>query len=434
MNETATPYASAAGPATILQPAPRQAGRARRRPLRAVGVAGAVGVMVLVVVLVASALVFRDAVESHLRGIEQVQARQAALLEATPGGDAAARLQEVEREAAQARIGIALHVADARKDARAAVIAMACLASFGITAIGVLAMMFFSRLAADIGIARARARAIVEGDRSRGLPLTRNDELGDLSAAVDSMAEALTTHERDLEIERRHVMHQEKLATIGAMAAGVVRAIGNPIAAIDGYARGLMSLRGGAAGDPGALKDILRETDRLIAAVHEISALAAPPAAQPQLANLNDIVSQSIALLRFEPRLEGVTITPSLDPQLPALVAVADRLVLLATSLIINAVDATAGRGPRAARIDVSTRCAAAGVELCVADNGCGMTRAVLERAFEPLFTTKPPGRGTGLGLPLARSIAAEHGGDITIQSTPGQGTLVRVWLSLRSV
>jgi two-component system NtrC family sensor kinase len=178
----------------------------------------------------------------------------------------------------------------------------------------------------------------------------------------------------------------------------------------------------------------LRETDRLIAAIHEISALAAPPAAQPQLASLNDIVSQSIALLRFEPRLEGVTVTTSLDPQLPALVAVADRLVLLATSLIINAADATAGRGPRGAHIEVSTRCAASGVELCVSDNGCGMSRAVLERAFEPLFTTKPPGRGTGLGLPLARSIAAEHGGDITLQSSPGQGTLVRVWLSLRSL
>lgn len=434
MKEPEISSANAAGAATTLLPVPQPKGRPRRRPLRAVGVGCASGVIVLVMALVASALIFRDTVESHLAGIEQVQARQAALVNAAAKGDAASRRQEYEREAAHARIETAKHLADARKDSRAAVVAITCLALFGIAVMSALAMMFFSRLVTDIRLVRARALAIVEGNRSRGSPLIRNDELGDLSAALDTMAEALALHERELEIERRHVMHQEKLATIGAMAAGVVRAIGNPIAAIDGYARGLMSRQGGGAGDTGVATDILRETDRLIAAIHEISALAAPPAAQPQLASLNDIVSQSIALLRFEPRLEGVTITTSLDPQLPALVAVADRLVLLTTSLIINAADATAGRGPRGARIDVSTRSAVAGVELCVSDNGCGMSRAVLERAFEPLFTTKPAGRGTGLGLPLARSIAVEHGGDITLQSSPGQGTLVRVWLSLRSL
>lgn len=404
MNRTVPSYPSANGTLTESLPAPGPAAP-RRRPLRAVGVAGAVGVVLLVIVLVASALLLRDRVESHLAGIEREQAGQASSV-------------------------IAQHVADARKDARSSVIAMACLASFGIMAIGALAMMFFSRLVADIGLLGTRAQSIVVGDRRRGPALARNDELGDLSGALDSLADALDKHERDLEIERRHVMHQEKLATIGAMAAGVVRSIGNPIAAIDGYARGLLSRHDASVGDAPALKDILRETDRLIAAIHEISALAAPPAAQAQLANLNEIVSQSVALLRFEPRLEGVNVTRNLDPQLPALVAVADRLVLLTTSLIINAADAMPGRPQREARIDVSTRCAGAGVELCVADNGCGMTREVLERAFEPLFTTKPAGRGTGLGLPLARAIALEHGGDITIQSTAGQGTLVRVRLS----
>lgn len=414
-------------------PAPPPAVPLRRIPLRAVGLTGALGVIALVMALAGSALLCRDAVEAHLAGIEQAQARQAALVYGVPGDDAVGRLGANAIQTGQAGSGIERHVADARKDARAAVITIAGLGAFGIIVIGALAMMFFSRLVADISTVRARAQAIVEGDRSRGHSLARNDELGDLSAALDSMAQALTTHERELEIERRHVMHQEKLATIGAMAAGVVRSIGNPIAAIDGYARGLMGQQGVRDGDAGAATAILRETDRLITITHEISALAAPPAAQSELASLNDIVSQSIALLRFEPRLEGVSIVATLDPQLPALVAVADRLVLLTTSLIINAADATAGRGARGARIEVSTRCVAAGVELCVADNGRGMTQFVLDRAFEPLFTTKPPGRGTGLGLPLARAVALEHGGDITIRSTPEQGTLVRVWLSLRS-
>jgi two-component system, NtrC family, sensor kinase len=64
-----------------------------------------------------------------------------------------------------------------------------------------------------------------------------------------------------------------------------------------------------------------------------------------------------------------------------------------------------------------------------VSDNGCGMSDAVRKRAFEPRFTTKPAGRGSGLGLPLCRSIALDHGGRIELESTAGKGTRTTVWL-----
>ena len=398
------------------------------------------GVMTLAMLLVASALLFRGVVQSQLEAFEQAQVQQVLLaqrqLEGASHSADPAVMRELERQQRDFAATGARHLAEAHHYLDAGTVAIACLSWFGITVIGALAMLFFSRLATDIGTVRARALAIVVGNRQRGQPLARNDELSDLAHALDSLAEALARRERDLEIERRHVMHQEKLAAIGSMAAGVLREIGNPIAAIDGYARALVEAQNSIHNAPAAAAwcdpgHILRETARLVAITRDISGLAAPPAPQSQLASLNEIVTQSLALLRYEPRLEGVTMAASLDPQLPAVVAAPDQLVLLVINLVINAADSTSGLPPHTARVELATRCAHGGVELCVSDNGCGMSDAVRERAFEPLFTTKPPGRGTGLGLPLCRSIAEDHHGRIALTSEPGRGTLVNVWLPL---
>lgn len=412
----------------------------RRMPLRATGLLAILGVMVLAMLLVASALLFRGAVQSHLDAFERAHSRQAMImqrqLEESSGAADPARLHELEAQQREAQVDGARHLAEANHYIDAGTIAIACLTWLGITTIGALAMLFFSRLAVDIGAVRSRALAIVVGDRRHGKPLARNDELSDLAQALDSLADALARHERDLEIERRHVMHQERLAAIGTMAAGVIREIGNPIAAIDGYARSLVeaqqSGQGGGATDSWCdPRLILQETARLVAITRDISELAAAPASRSQLVSLNELVTQSLGLLRYEPRLEYVKVVTSLDPQVPAVVAVADRLVLMMTNLVINAADATAGLALRTGRIEVATRCIGAGVELRISDNGCGMTEEVRKRAFEPLFTTKEAGRGTGLGLPLCRSIADQHGGKITLQSTAGKGTVVNVWLPL---
>jgi two-component system, NtrC family, sensor kinase len=356
--------------------------------------------------LVLATLLFRGVVEGHLEAAEHASTRLAALQQ----------------------------LAAAREYIDGGTVAIACLAWLGITLIGALALLFFSRLGTDIGAVRTRAQAIVLGERSRGQPLARNDELGDLAHAVDSLAETLGKHERELEIERRQVMHHEKLATIGSMAAGVLREIGNPIAAIDGYARAIVEAQRSGQPAPGpaewaAAAQILHETARLVTITHEISALAATPASQRQLTSLNEIVTQAVGLLRYEPRLEGVKVVTTLDPQVPAVEAVADRLVLLLTNLIVNAGDATAGLPPRTAQIEVTTRLADGGLELSVCDNGCGMSDFVRERAFEPLFSTKADGRGTGLGLSLCRAIAQDHRGYVRLDSEPGRGTRVRVWL-----
>lgn len=426
---------------SLAAPAPaaiKGAAATRRLPLRATGLLAILGVMVLAMLLVAAALAFRGAVRGHLDAVEQADARWAAALrlraQEAAAADSGERLRDVDRQLRRIGADRATHLQESRRLVDGGTVVMACIAWLGITCIGALALLFFSRLANDIRAVRARALAILTGDRSRSRSLERNDELSDLGEALDSLAEALGRRERDLDIQRRQVMHQEKLAAIGSMAAGVLREIGNPIAAIDGLARAWVESQRNGDSAPGAASwfdpaQILHETARLTAITHEISELAATPTSQWQLASLNEVVAKSLALLRYEPRLEGVAVVPALESQLPAVMGIAERLVQMVMNLVVNAADALAALPPRTGRIEVTTRRVDGGMELWVCDNGSGMSEAVRARAFEPLFTTKAAGCGTGLGLPLCRSVVHEHGGRIDVDSAPGAGTRVRVWL-----
>jgi signal transduction histidine kinase len=423
---------------------PAAARRPRRMSLRATGVLAILALIVLATVMVASAVLFRGAVQSHLQDLEGAHARWGALvqvrLEAGRNGADRVRLEQLDAQLHDATEQRLQHLAATRHYIDGSTVTAAALAWLGITSIGALALLFFARLAGDITAVRLRALAILTGDRGAGRPLARSDELRELADAVDSLAVTLGQREQELAVERRHAMHREKLATIGSMAAGVIREIGNPIAAIDGYARALLEARSaggaapaGAADDAGDVRPILQETARLIAITREINRLAAAPAAQWQLASVNEIVTQGLALLRYEPRLEDVKVVATLDPQLPAVMCCADRLVQLLLNLVINSADAVGALPPHTGRIEISTRSAVDGVELCVEDNGCGIADAVLQRAFDPLFTTKPAGRGTGMGLPLCRAIAQEHGGRIALQARPEGGTRAAVWLPVEA-
>ena len=102
-----------------------------------------------------------------------------------------------------------------------------------------------------------------------------------------------------------------------------------------------------------------------------------------------------------------------------------DDIVQLLLHLLMNAAEALEGVHPDAPRIEVATRGKGLWAELLVQDNGCGMDDATLARAFEPLFTTKPAGRGNGLGLDACRRIVRRCGGEIALASSCGTGTRV---------
>jgi two-component system, NtrC family, sensor kinase len=232
----------------------------------------------------------------------------------------------------------------------------------------------------------------------------------------------------------------EKLAAIGQLAAGVMHEINNPLATIAACAESL-AMRAddmAAAGSPlpefsEYLKIIDSEVHRCKRIVDGLLEFSRPRPATRTLVSVNDVVEQTLFLLKHHARFKKLTVHSSLDPELGTNVrGNPDQMIQVVMALLLNAVDAMRERGT----VTIRTRAgreAGEGAIIEVIDEGHGIPRGEMSKIFEPFYTTKPPGRGTGLGLSICYGIVAAHGGRLEVDSTPGEGTVFRVILPLSS-
>ena len=305
---------------------------------------------------------------------------------------------------------------------------------FGFAVLGIINALFFTRLTRDVQALTQRALQVAGGQSRERIPITRNDEVGDLIEAINRMADDLKERDRALEIERQKSFHREKMVAIGVLAAGIAHEIGNPIAAITGLVEELQDGCIGHRCDEGCMKTVLEQVSRLKKITREVSEFARPQHSTRELLDLNSMIHSTCNLMRYDKRWRGVDLKVDLDSNLPAVEGVPDQLMQVIMNLLVNAVDAledVQGRTPQI-RISTSVDTARNGVLLVIRDNGHGMDKETQQRAMEAFFTTKDVGKGTGLGLSLCHSIIAMHkGGEIQIESEPGVGTVIRIFLPL---
>jgi two-component system, NtrC family, sensor kinase len=305
-------------------------------------------------------------------------------------------------------------------------------AAVGVVFLGSLVMIFVSRLAWDIRRVQDRALAVVDGYRGSPLMVTRHDELGALMEAVNKMQLELRQSELDMELIRQQRFHKEKMAAVGSLAAVVAHEINNPLAAIVGAAQAMVELRGtdeAHYAEQSAI--ILQQARRVIGITGQISAFSRPQSMEADWLDLNSLVRSTSNFISFDRRFGGVEMVMNLDSEIPAIHAVGDHLTQVVMNLLINAADASEGKSGVALRIEVSTRCEENQVLLAVRDNGVGISPATLARVFEEFFTTKPAGKGSGIGLAVSKSLIESAGGHIGIESELGSGTTVTVYLPL---
>jgi len=299
---------------------------------------------------------------------------------------------------------------------------------------GAVLTLFLTRLAGDIRRLAARALDVVSGYRGPPVKVSRHDEVGDLMQAVNRMQLELRQWEQQLEIAREQRFHKEKMAAIGSLAAAVAHEINNPIAAIAGIARSMKAAGrpavSSADSDPSEL--ILAQTRRIGTISRQIAELTAPRSPERKLLDLNTLVRNTCRFICYDKRFRSIELTLDLDSQIPAIKAVADHLTQVLMNLLINAADALEDVSARKPTIWVSTQWAESEVIMTVKDNGKGMESAVLARAFEESYTTKPPDKGRGLGLFLCKSLIEGNGDRIELESTPGVGTTARICLKLK--
>lgn len=301
----------------------------------------------------------------------------------------------------------------------------------GFVSFGAVVMFFFTRLARDIRRLADRAIEVVRGNRGDPVPVTRGDEVGRLMDSVNRMQEILRSRESELEVTRQQQFHREKMAAVGSLASAVAHEINNPIAAIQGVAESLLgACEAESCGNLGRRCHpdmILQHTRRIAQITRQLGDLTARRSEEAEWVDLNHLLRSTLGFLGFDRRLRHAKVDTRLEASVPAAWAVPDHVTQVAMNLALNAADALSETPERHGTVTVSTAAAGRFVRFTVEDDGCGMSPEVLERAFEEAFTTKPAGRGSGIGLFMCKTLIERGGGRIAIASSPGRGTRVDV-------
>jgi two-component system NtrC family sensor kinase len=236
---------------------------------------------------------------------------------------------------------------------------------------------------------------------------------------------------RDLTAQRvfqSKLVQTERLAELGQMVTGVAHELSNPLTSILGYAQRLLVRRDSGGNSPEA-RQIFQEAERASTILRQLlqSARQSPP--ERRRVALNQVVSHSMELQRFNQEVEDVHLQLDLDPVLPFVQGDPGQLQQVLVNLISNARHAIEEQG-RGGTIRVKTqRIAEKRVLLEVSDDGPGISQELQSRIFDPFFTTKPAGVGTGLGLAIVMGIVREHGGRLHLTSSPGQGATFSIEL-----
>jgi two-component system NtrC family sensor kinase len=266
----------------------------------------------------------------------------------------------------------------------------------------------------------------------------------DLAALEARIREDALERERQEEMLRRvegerraedeRARRAERLATVGATLAGAAHELNNPLSAIRGFAQLLLAGEHMPA-NRAALETIEREAKRASRIVKDLLGFTRPgDSGEHRRVGLNAVVTHIAATRRYAMQSRGIDCRVYLDPALPTVVGDAALLEQLVLNLVVNAEQAVAeeldrrpalppgGRLRSPARVSTRTRLDGGVAELAVEDSGPGISPAAAARIWEPFFTTKSGGEGTGIGLSIARSVALEHGGTIEIEPAHGSG------------
>ena len=284
---------------------------------------------------------------------------------------------------------------------------------------------------------------LAQGDLSFRIAVRSRDELGVLAGSFNEMAEDLERTHRELkqwaetlekrvrqktaELEAAHkgLIHTEKMASLGRLAATVAHEVNNPLFGMLTYARLVLKELQKPDIDEAArqrmidnLRIIERESRRCGDLMKNLLAFARQSTPQRVRVQLNQVVERAVRLVQHQYELSQIALRTRLDPGLPEIDCDPGQIQQVLIVLLVNAQEAL-GRG---GEVEVETRQSGDGIDLIVRDNGPGIPPELHLQIFEPFFSTKDDPHRTGLGLAVAKGIVERHGGTITLNSAPGKG------------
>ena len=237
---------------------------------------------------------------------------------------------------------------------------------------------------------------------------------------ASTIMEGLRRKEEEMGRVRDGLLQTEKLAAIGQLAAGVAHELNTPLASIAGYAEELAEIEKTDDEKMTRYTGVIRsQIERCKGITQSLLNFARKSEIRVQPVDVNKLLEEAIQYLRFKKRVEKIEIRSELG-DVPPVQADPTQLLQVFLSVLVNAVDATEQGGEITVRSLVNGM-----VRVSVRDTGCGIPEENLKKVFEPFYTTKGPGLGTGLGLSLSYGIIRQLGGEIELKSEVGKGTEV---------
>ncbi|MFP5212243.1 MAG: ATP-binding protein, partial [Acidobacteriota bacterium] len=243
--------------------------------------------------------------------------------------------------------------------------------------------------------------------------------------------ESIVRYSRDITEQKRmeqHIQKTERLASIGQLAAGLAHEINNPLGVILTYTRLLkqqLTDRTEPFEDVGTIEKHALSCKRVVS---DLLNFARGESGQKRLASLNRTIEESVQMMMHQLSLSRITVRMDLESDLPYLDMDTDRMKQVFVNLLMNSRQAMeeGGEIAIATSFDNDTR----QVRVTVRDTGKGIPPDLLAKVFDPFFSTKTTGEGTGLGLSVSYGIIKDHGGEIQVSSETGQWTQFTILLA----
>ncbi len=288
---------------------------------------------------------------------------------------------------------------------------------------------------------------------SPGTDSSRN-EIAHLTISLNRMLKRLAENKEQMETQilslekanqelkeaREEVLRSEKLSSLGRLAAGVAHEVGNPIGSILGYTDLLTARMQQDAEAEDYLTRIKKEITRIDTIVRELLDFSRSSPSEPTSVDVNALVSEAASFFSHQKVMASVDLETSLGENVGKVWADPDQVKQVLVNLLFNACDAlndvgnlsiaTMRKSSPEAEKGGSEQKPAEVIEILVSDTGKGIPPSELEKIFDPFYTTKPPGKGTGLGLPISLRIVESLGGSIGVESIEGVGTTFTIRLN----
>lgn len=246
---------------------------------------------------------------------------------------------------------------------------------------------------------------------------------------------ALQEKNEELKAMMQQLWQASKLATMGELAASIAHELNNPLATVNLRVESLLAQIQEGDQKRRSLEVIEQEVERMANLVSNLLEFSRRSQKQVSTIDVCREVANTLELVHYHLRKHRITVAEEFEPGLPAILADRQQLRQVFLNIFTNAGDAMPEGGILTIHIfslkdgimDRARGRMTAALRVQISDTGTGMPPETLARALEPFFTTKPEGKGTGLGLPICKRIVQEHGGDFRIESIQDQGTTVSI-------